>query len=182
MIVLHTMIRNGATDNVLGYLSTTDVLKLRNVSAGNWEGTHNIKCSAARLTRVATGYSAPENLQNYATYLDSRIRAYRDLKHDAIRVQSETNRDMRNSNAIDNEADINPRRGANTLNQPERRKTIMGRKLRIMTVEKGLLRETKVVQKMINALVECRVCAYSHLRIQFSDFHAVLSRQPGRPT
>lgn len=32
-----------------------------------------------------------------------------------------------------------------------------GRKLRVMTVEKGLLRETKVVQKMVDALVECRV-------------------------
>lgn len=40
---------------------------------------------------------------------------------------------------------------------PMRRKTIMGRKLRIMTVEKGLLRETKVVQKLLDALVECRV-------------------------
>lgn len=27
-----------------------------------------------------------------------------------------------------------------------------------MTVEKGLLRETKVVHRMIDALVECRVC------------------------
>ena len=26
-----------------------------------------------------------------------------------------------------------------------------------MTVEKGLLRETKIVQKMIDTLVECRV-------------------------
>ena len=34
----------------------------------------------------------------------------------------------------------------------------MGRKLRSMTVEKGLLRETKVVHRMIDALVECRVC------------------------
>jgi hypothetical protein len=33
----------------------------------------------------------------------------------------------------------------------------MGRKLRVMTVEKGLLRETKVVQKLLDALVECRV-------------------------
>lgn len=151
------MIRNGATDNILGYLSTADVLKLRNVSAGNWEGAYHIKYSISKLTRPMIGYSAPENLQNYATYLDSRIRAYRDLKHDAIRVQSETNRDMRNSNAIDNDGDTNPRRGANTVTQPERRKTITGRKLRVMTVEKGLLRETKVVQKMINALVECRV-------------------------
>ena len=34
----------------------------------------------------------------------------------------------------------------------------MGRKLRVMTVEKGLLRETRVVQKMIDALVACQVC------------------------
>jgi hypothetical protein len=38
-----------------------------------------------------------------------------------------------------------------------RSKTVMGRKLRVMTVEKGLLRETKAVQRMIDALVECRV-------------------------
>ena len=38
LIVLHTMIRNGATDNILQYLSSSDVLKLRNVSAGQWEG------------------------------------------------------------------------------------------------------------------------------------------------
>ena len=98
------------------------------------------------------GYNAPENLSSYAAYLDTRIRAFRDLKHDAIRVQSENNRDMRNSAAI--EDDSARRKGA--LPQ-ERRKTLMGRKLRIMTVEKGLLRETKVVQKMIDALCECRV-------------------------
>jgi hypothetical protein len=45
----------------------------------------------------------------------------------------------------------------------QRSKTIMGRKLRIMTVEKGLLRETKVVQRMIDSLTECRVCVlYSY--------------------
>ncbi len=38
LIVLHTMIRNGATDNVLSYLSSSEVLRLNNVSAGNWEG------------------------------------------------------------------------------------------------------------------------------------------------
>lgn len=65
---------------------------------------------------------------------------------------------MRNSAAI--EDDFTPHRGASSAAQPERRKTIMGRKLRVMTVEKGLLRETKVVQKMINALVECRVCPF----------------------
>ncbi|KAJ8473464.1 hypothetical protein ONZ51_g7857 [Trametes cubensis] len=150
LIVLHTMIRNGATDNVLQYLSSSDVLKLRNVSSGSWEG-----------------YNAPQNLQNYAKYLDTRIRAYRELKHDAIRVQSETNRDMRNSQAIDEEMERNTssstrKRGksapppANNNSNLQRSKTLAGRKLRVMTVEKGLLRETKIVQKMVDALVECR--------------------------
>ncbi|KAH7905728.1 ANTH domain-containing protein [Hygrophoropsis aurantiaca] len=169
LIVLHTMIRNGATDNVLAHLSSTEVLRLRNVSAGNWEG-----------------YNAPENLQNYAVYLDARIRAYRELKHDAIRVQAETNRDMRvNSGAFGTAADGSFTEGdqdlgyggssgngtgyrasgkSSTLGNgskgkkttPQRSKTIMGRKLRVMTVEKGLLRETKTVQKMIDTLVECR--------------------------
>jgi hypothetical protein len=101
---------------------------------------------------LCAGYRTPENLSNYATYLDTRIRAFRDLKHDAIRVQSENNRDLRNSAAIEGESV--KRKGA--LPQA-RRKTIIGRKLRVMTVEKGLLRETKVVQKMIDALCECRV-------------------------
>jgi hypothetical protein len=39
----------------------------------------------------------------------------------------------------------------------------MGRKLRVMTVDKGLLRETKTVQTMIDTLVECRVRL--HVRI-----------------
>ena len=108
------------------------------------------------------GYAVPENIQHYALYLDTRIRAYQDLKHDAVRVQSETNRDMRNSQSI--EEDTRRSRGKKknnavsfALSGPIRSKTIMGRKLRVMTVEKGLLRETKVVHRMIDALVECRV-------------------------
>jgi hypothetical protein len=38
LIVIHTMIRNGSTDNVLSYLSSSDVLRLRNIASGNWEG------------------------------------------------------------------------------------------------------------------------------------------------
>ena len=38
LIVLHMMIRNGATDNVLSYLSSSEVLRLRDISHGNWEG------------------------------------------------------------------------------------------------------------------------------------------------
>ncbi|KAK7056263.1 hypothetical protein VNI00_002816 [Paramarasmius palmivorus] len=141
LIVLHTMIRNGATDNVLSYLSSSEVLRLGNVSAGNWDG-----------------YATPQNLQNYALYLDSRIRAYRDLKHDAIRVQAESNRDMRNSANIEDDGYRGRSGSANKGNTqgPTRSKTIMGRKLRVMTVEKGLLRETKAVHRMIDTLVECR--------------------------
>ncbi|KAI9448772.1 ANTH domain-containing protein [Lactarius psammicola] len=140
------MVRNGATDNVLQYLSSSDVLRLKNISGGQWEG-----------------YNAPKNLQHYGLYLDTRIRTYRDLKHDAIRVQSETNRDMRLSMSLEEDGRLarnhtfeDSARKAPPLGAPTRSKTIMGRKLRVMTVEKGLLRETKVVQKLLDALVECR--------------------------
>jgi phosphatidylinositol-binding clathrin assembly protein len=108
------------------------------------------------------GYNTPTNLQHYALYLDCRIRSYRELKHDAIRVQSETNRDLRLSMSLEDDARRNRKYspeegGAFQTSADSRRKTIMGRKLRIMTVEKGLLRETKVVQKLLDALVECRV-------------------------
>lgn len=100
-------------------------------------------------------------MQHYALYLESRIRAYRELKHDAIRVQAETNRDMRVNNSIEEDMAYTtapPSKASSTKSKlPQRSKTIMGRKLRVMTVEKGLLRETKTVQTMIDSLVECRV-------------------------
>jgi hypothetical protein len=163
LLVLHTMIRNGATDNVLSYLSGSDVLRLRNITAGNWDGMlldfPHLFCLAK--SRICTGFAVPENIQHYALYLDSRIRAYHDLKHDAVRVQSESNRDMRNSQSIEEDtrrSRSNKKSAAiSTPTGPTRSKTIMGRKLRVMTVEKGLLRETKAVHRMIDALVECRV-------------------------
>jgi hypothetical protein len=86
-----------------------------------------------RLKVIHVGYATPQNLQVYALYLDSRIRAYKDLKNDAIRASI-----------------------------PDRGKTITGRKIpskiRSMTVEKGLFQEIKVVHSMIDALVECKVC------------------------
>jgi len=125
------------------------------------------RCVSGDIQRCAVpdphllaGYSAPENVQHYALYLDSRIRAYRDLKHDAIRVQSDTNRDVRNSMIVDPDASTKSKKHRH--NEPQsaalsRSKTMAGRKLRSMTVEKGLLRETRIVQTMIDALVECRV-------------------------
>lgn len=128
-----------------------------------------------------SGYNAPTNLQHYAIYLDTRIRSYRELKHDAIRVQSETNRDLRLSMSLEDDARQNRKFSPGDFQAPggSKRKTIMGRKLRIMTVEKGLLRETKVVQKLLDALVECRV---SHtlmgiLSLELTWLHSVL---PGR--
>lgn len=124
-----------------------------------------------------TGYSAPQNLQNYALYLDSRIKAYKDLKHDAVRVQADTNRDMRNSQSIEEEGYRGRKDRATKpiASAPARSKTIMGRKLRSMTVEKGLLRETKAVHHMIDTLVECRVrsfrslpCQVSHITLGYS--------------
>jgi len=93
-------------------------------------------------------------------------------------VHSESNRDLRLSLSLEEGARRNGSKydkPDGLLNGPSRRKTIMGRKLRTMTVEKGLLRETKVVQKMTDALVECRVritiygvwCSYLISSVQF---------------
>ena len=119
--------------------------------------SHVPPCSTAPF-HIHPGYDTPQNLANYAKYLDTRIRAYRDLKHDAVRVQAESNRDLR---ASEEEA-----RASGSQSQLQRSKTTTGRKLRVMTVEKGLLRETKIVQEMIDALLECRVSVYygPHLR------------------
>jgi len=118
-----------------------------------------VSYSMGSYTFFSIGYAAPQNLQNYALYLDSRIRAYKDLKHDAVRVQADTNRDMRNSQSIEEDGYRTKKdRTKTSSSAPARSKTIMGRKLRSMTVEKGLLRETKAVHNMIDALVECRVC------------------------
>src|SRR5882724_11036253 len=102
LIVLHTMIRNGATDNVLSYLSSADILRLRNVGQGQWEGMDS-GCQSSTIIDAfrLSGYDTPQNLAHYALYLDSRVRAYRDLKHDAVRVQSESNRDMRVSQSVE---------------------------------------------------------------------------------
>lgn len=99
-------------------------------------------------------------MQNYALYLDARIRSYRDLKHDPIRVQTDANRDHRTENEIEASRGTNTRKA----NGPQRSKTIIGRKLRSMTVEKGLLRETKAVQKTIDTLLECRVSCVSFMQ------------------
>jgi phosphatidylinositol-binding clathrin assembly protein len=111
---------------------------------------------------MRVGYSTPENLKSYATYMETRIKAYANLKHDAIRVQSESNRDHRATTSTDTtkldawiggDASGSKRRSGGI----SRSKTLAGRKLRQMSVEKGLLRETKIVQKMVSSLLQCKV-------------------------
>lgn len=93
---------------------------------------------------------APENLGAYANYLQTRIKAFRELKHDPVRVQSESNRDHRVS-VLENDREWGGGGGVS------RSKTVVGRKLRVMSVEKGLLRETKIVQSVVDALVDTKV-------------------------
>lgn len=75
LIVLHQMIRTGSTDQLLQYLSQGDALRLRNVNGQNWEG-----------------YSPPASMGSYAQYLDARVGAFKDLRHDLVQVQAESNR------------------------------------------------------------------------------------------
>ena len=105
----------------------------------------------------SVGYTPPENLSSYALYLDIRVRSYKDLKHDPIRVQSESNRDLRVSMEDSRPRSSNGAGGSSSNPGLQRGKTIMGRKLRVMTVEKGLLRETKIVQKIVDMLLDCQV-------------------------
>lgn len=148
----------------------------------NWELGRfvcNYNMSYLYLNAIRSGYAAPQNLQHYANYLDSRIRAYHDLKHDAVRVQAESNRDMRNSISIEEEGYRSRKdRNASKISSsttPTRSKTMMGRKLRVMTVEKGLLRETKVVHRMIDALVECRVSVNTNFSFNVNNiFSSIL--------
>jgi hypothetical protein len=127
------MIRQGATDNVLGFLSGPsgqDVLRIKDsVGGGNWEG-----------------YSATKTLQTYAIYLEARIVAYKNLRHDPIRVQSENNSN-RMSMAGGAGAGGGGSGGAGGR----------ARKLNSLTVDKGLLREVREVQKIVGCLIQCRV-------------------------
>lgn len=118
LIVIHTLIRNGGVDNVLSAMSGSGQgsLRLRSVvQGGNWQG-----------------YDAPKILSPYAAYLDDRIRAFRELRHDVIRA-----------------ADAARTRGGDRSEGVE-----SGLRLRRLTVEKGLLREVGVCQKVCSRLLD----------------------------
>ncbi|KAL7420669.1 hypothetical protein Q5752_004620 [Cryptotrichosporon argae] len=116
LLTFHLLLRGGSADNLLSYLSSSSVLRLQNVTNQNWEG-----------------YSPPSHLGHYARYLDSRIATFRELKHDPVAAQNESNR---RSTGL----------GANSK----------ARRLRHLPVEKGLLREVKAVQRILDSLVACQ--------------------------
>ncbi|BEJ15286.1 hypothetical protein CspHIS471_0410530 [Cutaneotrichosporon sp. HIS471] len=116
LITLHQMMRSGASEQLLGHLARSDALRLRNVQGMN----------------DGAGYHPPSNMSAYAYYLDSRIRAFRDLRHDLVYLQTESNR---RSTGL----------GANSK----------ARRLRHLPVDKGLLREVKQVQRILDALIRC---------------------------
>ncbi|BGP48883.1 hypothetical protein JCM10450v2_004762 [Rhodotorula kratochvilovae] len=98
LLVLHTLMRSGSIDSVFPYLSSSSI------------------------SLSLSSHEAP-NLSAYGHYLAARIKAYANLKRDAIRDKS----DRRNAN-----------------------------RMRKLSVEQGLLRETREIQRMIAALVESK--------------------------
>lgn len=60
LIVLHTMIRAGSTDNVLSYLSSSNILKLRNISSASWEG---VICLFTLFNSQLSNFVVPERIR-----------------------------------------------------------------------------------------------------------------------
>lgn len=117
LLTLHQMLRSGSAENLLAHLARQDVLHLRNIqTGGEWGG----------------GVRPPSNMTTYAYYLDTRIKSFRDLRHDLVFSQTESNR---RSTGL----------GANSK----------ARRLRHLPVEKGLLREVKQVQRILDSLIRC---------------------------
>lgn len=76
------MIRTGNTENLLTSLSAGngDPLRLRNVANSGGSG------------QSWEGFTPPSNMGMYALYLDMRIKCFKDLKHNFVRTQAESNR------------------------------------------------------------------------------------------
>ena len=92
---------------------------------------------------------------HYADYLDSRIRAWKELKHDLVRVQTESNRRSDGLSA-----------GCTSLkavNPSSLTSVAKARRLRHLPVDKGLLREVKQVQNILDSLIMCKVSPHMSL-------------------
>jgi len=97
-----------------------------------WSGLDGRDGRSLGLKDVIATTDTPQNLSRYANYLLARFKCYAALKHDPIRTRSEAPASLRHTS----------RNGAN--------------RLRSLTVEKGLLREVGTLQKLMDALVDCK--------------------------
>ncbi len=151
LIILHAMIRNGAVENVLSHVAQDEVgqqLKiLAGRSSGHGSASRVSSASSSSLSRRASlkfgahivtasdfappadSGSVPRIVRSYASYLDDRVRAYKELRHDVIRSSDSA------------------RSGGGTGSN----------RLRRLVVEKGLLREVGITQKVGNSAVQCDV-------------------------
>lgn len=137
LIVIHSMIRNGGVENVLSHVAQDEAgsgLKaIAGRSSGGASGSSRRKSSLQFGAHIVTADDArrstdnvPRIIRAYASYLDDRVRAYRELRHDVIRSSDSS------------------KAGSNN-------------RLRRLTVEKGLLREVGITQKVGNAALNCDV-------------------------
>jgi hypothetical protein len=53
---------------------------------------YRILCGDITWNELTPGYNPPSSMSSYAKYLDSRVAAFKILKHDVVRVQNESNR------------------------------------------------------------------------------------------
>lgn len=84
------MIRSGSTDQLLDHLVKSQSLRLQNLGDQNFEGQ---SLSWSELGEAdGTGYRPPTSMAAYGDYIDVRIKTFKDLKHDLVRVQTESNR------------------------------------------------------------------------------------------
>jgi hypothetical protein len=115
---------------------------------------------------------------SYANYLDVRIKAWKEIKHDLVQVQTESNRRSDGQGAgceslllttsslslyvylSDSCRGTFIRSTSQTypiFNSVTDVHIAKARRLRNLPVDKGLLREVKQVQRILDSLVQCRV-------------------------
>ncbi|KAK0557469.1 hypothetical protein OC846_000457 [Tilletia horrida] len=121
LVVLHTLVRHGAVDPVLSHLvSNGQQLRLKHIASID----------------SSSGYTPPRSLSVYAQYLDTRVKAYRELRRDVVRA-------------------ADPRVAGSTSGSGTGASLAGGQRLRRLKVEKGLLREVNVTQKVMVAVLAC---------------------------
>lgn len=90
LIVVHTLVRAGNQEKVLGFLSGTKMLGLETVVSGALRVPLFTPLRLrAHLQYSRSGFDTAQNLTKYASYLDRRIRTYGAIKYDIIRDKSE---------------------------------------------------------------------------------------------